>query len=307
MCIDLSPQGETLVEIRDLTYMVAVATAGKFSRAARSLGLDTSTISRRIGQLENELGLTLFERGRSGVRLTAGGRAVMPHIRRALAELDAIKCAGLQSGSGAAGEVRLGVRMPPVGEPLKSLLAHWHDLHPNVALTVSELSDQDIPAALAERRLDVAFLPSHALWPRANAVPLYRERLMAALPLGHRLVARESVDWTALRDETFLVQGWDESQTAREFYASFLGSGVEFHSHAASKQSVLALVGAGFGITLATMSQSQVIVPDVVFKPIDESNAWVQIELVWHPELEDAAVGRFVAYLRDARRSLDLL
>jgi DNA-binding transcriptional LysR family regulator len=286
--------------------MVAVATAGKFGRAARSLGLDTSTISRRIGQLENELGLTLFERGRSGVRLTAGGRAVMPHIRRALAELDAIKCAGFQSGSGVAGVVRLGVRMPPVGEPLKSLLANWHDRHPHVALTVLELSDQDIPAALAERRLDVAFLPSHALWPGAHAMPLYRERLMAALPRGHRLAARESLNWTALRDETFLVQGWDESQTAREFYASFLGSGVKFHSHAASKQSVLALVGAGFGITLATMSQSQVIVPDVVFKPIDESNAWVQIELVWHPELEDAAVGRFVAYLRDARRSLDL-
>jgi DNA-binding transcriptional LysR family regulator len=64
------------VEIRDLEYLVASASAGNFGRAAESLGLNTSTISRRIGRLEDELGLALFERGHYGVRLTAGSRAV---------------------------------------------------------------------------------------------------------------------------------------------------------------------------------------------------------------------------------------
>jgi hypothetical protein len=61
------------------------------------------------------------------------------------------------------------------------------------------------------------------------------------------------------------VQGWDESQSAREFYASFLGSGANYQAHAASKQSVLALVGAGFGMTLVTKSQAEVRFPGVVF------------------------------------------
>ena len=82
------------MEIRDLEYLVASANAGNFGRAAESLGLNTSTISRRIGRLEDELGLALFERGHSGVRLTAGGKAVMLHVRRALAELDAVKTFG---------------------------------------------------------------------------------------------------------------------------------------------------------------------------------------------------------------------
>jgi DNA-binding transcriptional LysR family regulator len=115
------------MEIRDLMYLDASAAAGNFTRAAKSLGINTSTISRRVGRFEDELGLALFERGHAGVRLTTGGMAVLPHIRRALAELDAIRHAGDQNGNGTVGEIRLAVRMPPVGEPLRGLLGEWRE------------------------------------------------------------------------------------------------------------------------------------------------------------------------------------
>jgi DNA-binding transcriptional LysR family regulator len=295
------------MEIRDLNYLVASASAGNFGRAAEALGINTSTISRRIGRLEDELGLALFERGHAGVRLTAGGRVVLIHVRRALAELDAVKRSGIENGSGDAGEIQLGVRLPPIGEPIVSLLGNWRAKHPNVTLTVSEMNDRDLIAALEERRLDVALTSNNAIWPHATSLPLYRDRLLAALPVGHRLAGRPAVDWDGLRDEVILVQGWDESQSARELYAAFLGHGARFRSHPASKQSVFALVGAGFGITLATAGQSEVAFPGVVFKPIDDPEASIQIVLAWLPELEDATVGRFVAFLRDEARLRQLV
>jgi DNA-binding transcriptional LysR family regulator len=69
----------------------------------------------------------------------------------------------------------------------------------------------------------------------------------------------------------------------------------------------MALVAAGFGITLATRSQAEVLFPGVVYKPIHEDNAWVTIELAWLPRKEEAAVGRFVAFMRDEARSRGLL
>jgi DNA-binding transcriptional LysR family regulator len=86
-----------------------------------------------------------------------------------------------------------------------------------------------------------------------------------------------------------------------------LGDGVKFSSHPASKESVMALVGAGFGITLVVKGQAEVVFPGVVYKPILEQNAWVQVELAWRPTAEDAAVGRFVAFMRDEARSRRLL
>lgn len=58
----------------------------------------------------------------------------------------------------------------------------------------------------------------------------------------------------------------------------------------------------GFGITLASRSQLEVSFPGVVYRPLREENAWVQVELVWSPEAEDPVVGRFVAFMRDEAR-----
>ena len=193
--------------------------------------------------------------------------------------------------------------MPPVGEPLGSLLAGWRVRHPNVVLTIVEMSEPSMAMALEHRRLDVGIVTSFTPCANSEALPLYRERLTAALPVDHALAERDAVEWDDLRDETILIQEWDDSQATRELYASLLGQSARFHPHPASKQSVFALVAAGFGVTLATASQAEVTVPGVVFRPIAETNASVQIDLVWRPELEDAAVGRFVAYLRDETRS----
>jgi DNA-binding transcriptional LysR family regulator len=243
------------MDMVDLRYLSIAVETGNFSRAALSLNIKPSTISRRIARLEDELGVTIFERGSFGIRLTAAGREVMVPVRRTLDGFDRVLQVGKSSGAGMTGHVRLGVRMPPVGEPLQPLLAAWHNQHPDVVLTLHELNDNEISAALAERTLDAALVATHTLRRGANTIPVYRETLVAALPQGHSLASHESLTWSLLREQILLTQGWDDSHSARVFYASFLGEDVKFSSHPASKQSVMALVGAGFGITLATRSQ----------------------------------------------------
>ena len=184
-------------------------------------------------------------------------------------------------------------------DAVRGLLARWRAKHPGVGFTIAEMNEWETQAAIQERRVDVALMTSHTLWPDAVTAPLYRERIVAAIPCEHPLAEQKLLDWERLRKETFLVQGWDNSQSAQASYASFMGCGVKFQCHAASKQSVFALIAAGFGITLATASQAEVVFPGVVYRPIREDNAWVQVELVWCPEAEDPAIGRFVAFMRD--------
>lgn len=291
----------------DLRYLAATADSGNFTRAAKQLGLNPSTVSRRVGRLENELGLPVFERNQKGLRQTAAGRTVLRQVRRALGEFEAIKVESARNGGGMAGDIRLGLRMPPVGEPIHSLLKSWREGYPEIGLHISELSDRDLTRELEARHLDVAVIPSFTSVPEAVALSMYSERLIAALPAGHPLAARETLDWPSLAKEIILVQGWEESQAQREFYARFLGGGARFRAHAASKQSVFALVAAGYGITLAVDSQSEATFPDVVFKPINEPDASLRVDLIWLPELEEPAVGRFVAFMRDECRLRGLI
>ncbi len=295
------------MKLTDLRYAAAAADIGNFAGAAKALGLHASTISRRMSCFEDELGLSLFERGHAGVRLTSGGEAVMVHIRRALAELDAVSNAGHQSSTRGAGAVRLGIRMPPVGEPARGLLVGWRKSHPDVALTIVEINDQDLPMLLEQRQLDAAFIPSYLMWPRAAALSIYREPIVVAFPGDHVLTSRKTVTWREIEDETFLVQAWGENQAQRAFYTSLIGAEVKFQAHASSKQCILALVGAGYGVTLATQSQAEVSFPGVAFRAVDEPNAWVRVDLAWMPEMEEPAVGRFVAFVRDVARLRGLL
>jgi DNA-binding transcriptional LysR family regulator len=290
------------MDLRDLTYLATAGPAGSFTEAARTLGLTCSTVSRGIARLEDELGVTLFERSNSGIRLTDAGHSVMVEVRRALDDVAALSHVGQIRGQGQRGLVRLGLRMPPLGEPIQSLLAGWHEASPDVALTVVEMNDNDLRAAFTNRRVDAALIPRHALWPSAHALPVYTERICAALPVAHALCNHSALTWALLKREPVLTQEWDGSHTAREYFASFLGSGVDFRAHAASKQSILALVAAGFGITLVTEGQSTIAFPGVVFRPIDEGNACLHVDLTWVPGLEDPVVGRFIAFVRDGAR-----
>lgn len=293
------------IDFESLRYVLVASEVGTFSAAAHSLGVDTASLSRRISRVEDELGQTLFERGHAGIRPTKAGRAVILHIRRALGNLDAI-FSFAQSTIGE-GWLSLGIRLPTVGDPVQSLLGAWRARYPQIRVAVHEMNEHDILTAVEERRLDIAFMTKHTLWPRAASIPIYRERLLAALPKTHPLARRKSLNWVHLRQETFLVQGWDESQTARDYYASFLGNDVRFEAHAVSKQSILGLVGAGFGITLVTQAQARVKIPGVIFRHILEDDADLEVHLAWVPENEDAVVGRFIAFMRELSASKNLL
>jgi hypothetical protein len=114
------------------------------------------------------------------------------------------------------------------------------------------------------------------------------------------------MDWASLADETILVQTWVESEEQQVFFDSLLGSGARIQSHATGKH-VCSHLSVPSGITITCRSQSETIFPGVIFKPIDELNAWVLVHLACMPETEDPIVGRFVALVRDVARVRCLL
>ena len=281
-----------------LKYFVAVADHGSFSAAAAWLGVSTSTLTRSVGTLEDDLGPTLFERSRHGVHLTPSAIPVLEETRRMLASIDAVANAAEGAARGIAGELKLGVRSPPLGEPLRGMLAQWRKDHPDVRLIIHELSDYEIFAELVARRIDVALVPSFAPWPQIVMEPLYHERMVAAVPQDHALASREALRWSDFHREKVFVQEWAQSHAMREFYASMMGIGLPLESVPAGKQTVFSLVSAGFGVTLAQQSQAEVSFPGVVFKPVDETSARVEFCLAWSPRSECAVIGRFLASMR---------
>ena len=142
------------VELRHLRYFRAVAEAGSFTRAAAEIGLTQPTLSQQIAQLERELGVGLITRGKREWRLTQAGELVLQYSRRVLGDLASLRSSLNDLSGMRRGSLCLGV-LPVLAQDLLPLaLPKFHQAHPEIRVTVLEMTVDQMAKALAQGGID---------------------------------------------------------------------------------------------------------------------------------------------------------
>jgi DNA-binding transcriptional LysR family regulator len=287
------------MELRDLTSLVRLADSGSLNAAAIELGVDVSTLSRRLARVEDELGILIFERGRAGLTLTQGGRDLLRLARRVIDDMDALRAGATDAGQAQTGRLALAVQLSSLGPRIRSALEAFRALHPRVRFELVEAADREIVAGLRDRRIDAAIMFNQALPQEVGALELWSEPLVLAVPSEHPLALSTRVHWEDVRRQRVLVRGWTESQSYREIEAALIGSGADFRTHRAGCVEILNLIAIGEGVMIVLESHRELSIPGVSFLDIDEPNARVRVSLAWWPDIEDPVAGSFVAFMRD--------
>ncbi|MFJ8657050.1 transcriptional regulator CynR [Streptomyces rochei] len=165
------------LELRHLRYLLAVAEHGNFTRAAEELHISQPTLSQQIKQLERTLGVQLLDRTGRTVRLTDAGAVYTDHARRALRDLAAAERAVHDVQDLSRGHLRLGVTPTFTAYLVGPLIAEFHTRHPGISLTLMEMTQDRIEAALLADDLDlgIAFAGPHL--PGIAATALFTETL----------------------------------------------------------------------------------------------------------------------------------
>ena len=194
------------MELRQLRYAIAVADHRHFTRAAASVPVAQPALSHQVRLLEQELGIELFERSRSGVRLTEAGEIFLLRARRALAEMDAAREEIAALKGLASGRLVLGAMQALAGLDLPRLLAAFHAAHPGIDVSLREDSTRDMFTLAARGEIDLAIAALDVDRPPGlDAVPLVREPVLMAVPTAHPLASQEAVAFRQLRHETFIL------------------------------------------------------------------------------------------------------
>ena len=178
-----------MVETRQLQYFLVLAQELHFGRAAERLHIVQSAVSQQIRSLERELGVSLFDRTTRSVALTEAGHRLVPHAEKVLAELRAVveELAGLEQQV-----VRLGTSTG-LGNRLDRILDSFAATAPGVRLELVHSSSSARVRQVKSGMLDAAILRGSRRQPGLELVPLWEERLVAALPAGHTLARRSPV------------------------------------------------------------------------------------------------------------------
>ncbi|MFE6226777.1 LysR substrate-binding domain-containing protein [Streptomyces sp. NPDC057854] len=192
---------------RDLRYFLAVAEELHFTRAAERLYVSQPALSKQIRALERQLGAPLFDRDRHGVALTPVGEALLPHARTVLAAWEEAAGAVRRAREAADGTLTVGMSTSPSRDGLlPAIRSRFTGTHPAARLRLRQVGWEDPTAGLADGGSDLAFvwlpLPGAA---RFRWVVVATEPRLVALPAGHRLAARDVLDFAELLDEPFLA------------------------------------------------------------------------------------------------------
>ena len=241
-----------MMEMQQLRYFVAVADAGKVTAAARDLHVAQPSVSKQLRKLETELGAPLFERGKTGVALTAAGRILLPWAKRVLTDLEGARSdvAGLASLE--RGRLSIGATPSLSTVLLPRVLAAFHSEHPGITLNILEAGSGDLVERLAMGGLDVALVilpvPREELF---DTTPLLREELVLAVAKRHPLAKRKSVRVSELRGVPLVMfrEGYD-LRSATIAACEQAGFHPTFAIEGAEMDGVLRMAAAGVGVAV---------------------------------------------------------
>lgn len=225
-----------------------VADEGSFTKAATYMGYSQSAISRMVADLEQECGVTLFERSRAGVQITAAGTALLPAARAIVsAHRDFASRADELRGL-ASGLIRIGTFSSVATHWLPKIIAAFQSDYPGIDYELFLGGYAEIEDALAAGRIDCAFsrLPVHGPF---NAEPLAEDELLAILPEDHPLVRQTSVSVNQLACEPYIRLARDENDEAAEVFAGLVGPPVS-HFTTWDDYAVMSMVESGLGVSI---------------------------------------------------------
>ncbi|QUQ72061.1 LysR family transcriptional regulator [Kutzneria sp. CA-103260] len=278
------------VRVRDLRYFIAVAEELSFTRAATELlFVSQPALSKQIRQLETSLRVTLFDRDRRTVTLTAAGAALLPRARQIVELWEQ----GRREAAAAARQATLTVGfqtrigrglIPNVTERMRAALPDWR-------LTFRQVPWGDPSVGLAGGDVDVAI----AWLPIPDGAGLSRrvvatEQRWVAMPPGHRLADRERIPFAELVDEPFIAMP-RSAGPLREFW---LGGATRIAAETENAEETFEAVASGLGVVLLAAGNVEIYQrDDVVFRPVADLSP-SELAVAWRSSDRREAVRLFV-------------
>jgi DNA-binding transcriptional LysR family regulator len=292
------------MELRHLRYFVVVAEEQNVTRAAERLHVSQPPLSRQIRDLEEELGVALFQRTAKSLALTEAGKLFLGEARAILFQVDKAVEAVRVAARGERGRLRIGYAPSLTVGLLPRALRTFERECPGVRVALLDLSSEECLRRLAEKKIDLALTVEPTGRRKHGLVfeEVVRHPVCCAVGAGHPLARRRSLSLGQLRQERFMIYSRDEYPEYFEWMEGFFQAhrfkpvAVEEYDSATG---LIAAVEAGRGVAIVPASLRSLAGPGVKLLPLTPKVVPLKVgALAVRPVSPLAA--RFIAALKDA-------
>lgn len=276
------------MNLRDLKYVVAVAETRHFGKAAAKCYVSQPTLSGQIKKLEEELGVTLFERTNRSVVLTRIGEQILVHAQAILKETETMQTLALAHRDPLAGELHLGA-LPTLSPYLMpQVLMPLYRQYPQIKLVLLEEVTDSLLRDLHRNELDAILLATPVDDTELTTIPLFREPFWFVHPRNHALYIKDDITHDDLNNVELLLLSDAHCLTKQTLDICGQKQRPRYEHlpdlRAASLETLLQLVGTGLGCTLVpalAIRGPWMTDMGVIARPIAIPDAYREVSLVF--------------------------
>lgn len=289
------------MNIQKYRAFVRTVEYGSFTKAAELLNYSQSGISRMINDLEKEWGVSLLERGRSGVRLTSDGLKLLPFAKSVCNEYQKLQTQveelnGLQSGL-----IRIGTFSSVATHWLPNIIKEFQKDYPNIDYELLLGDYTEIENWILEGRIDCGFLRLPTL-PEFETLFLEQDKLLVVLPENHPLVDCKCFPIKALCDSPFMLLEKGAKAEVSEIFERFKIS-PKVHFTTWDDYAIMSMIENGLGISILPELILQRIPYKIITKEL-EVPCFRKIGVAMRDQkLLSLATKRFLGYLQYRNRN----
>jgi DNA-binding transcriptional LysR family regulator len=259
------------IELRHLRYFLAVAETLHFSKAAQRLGIAQPPLSYQIKRLEQFIGHRLFDRTTRGVKLTPAGQVLADRARSTMEKVHDDLEQVRRLGRGEEGTLTVGFSGSVMFADLPAAIETYRRPYPRVELRLRELATYAQIPALLDGTLDLAFMRDGEPTEGIEMTTLFKEPYVAVLPEAHALARKRTLRVHDLRKEPFIFfarrmgpLAFDRTMACCE-RSGFRPTIVQ---DASQWPTLVRLVAAGLGVSLAPACVANVTLPGAVYRAV---------------------------------------
>lgn len=289
----------------NIHYFMVVAEELHFRRASEKLHVAQPAISRAIRQLEDQLGITLFDRNTRGVALTPAGQAFHTECQAATRIMEKAKSKAIRAANGETGQLLIGYTDFAINGPLPRLLATFHKKHPEVIIDLTRQNSHTQLEELVEYKLDLGFLTGPIKSKNIAHSIIHTAPYVVILPLDHRLSELDEIPLELLAEEDFVIgdhTNWQHFIPQLNAYCIEAGFIPKISRQAPNTESIFGLVAAKMGLTLYPDFDLNHNRRDIAIRPVKNSHAHMKLEAAWHNQSSNPAVDLFLSANQIPRR-----
>lgn len=293
----------TQIETRKLLQFIAVAEELSFRGAADKLRMAQPPLSTAIKQLEENVGVRLFERSKTFVRLTPAGNVFLREAYRVVKMLDNASRLARNAEKGILGIIRVSF-VPSAGYSyIPGLTRAFGEKYPAVEMHLHEGVTAEVIRAVNGGDADVGFIrhmPSGES--HLECVVCRNEPFLAVLHASHPLAYQDQIALSSLANENFISLHSLQSSSFRSSFVSAcesVGFSPNVRHDAFTIATMIGLVSAGLGVALVPESANLFMHPNVRFCKLTDTSTAVPLLAIWKAPTQDATVENFLQEVRN--------